>query len=264
MTTARDAFHDGRLADAVQLQSAHVEAVPDDTPGRLFLVELLALTGRYRDAWDQLSRIESDSPDWPAARRRFRRLLKAANRRANGRVKFINDPPPHARQRALALRALLLGDSERAIARIDRADSRTPHLFGHIDGREFDGLRDADDRFASVLEVLIGAEYVWVPWEHVRRLRLVPAKHPLDAAFRPAELRLSDWSEQAVFVPLVYPGTADDDVLLLGQDTDLVGDGGPVCGVGGKLLLLGDGSEGPLADCTQIDVRGSSEAMGRG
>ncbi|QJW95724.1 hypothetical protein FTUN_3278 [Frigoriglobus tundricola] len=36
---------------------------------------------------------------------------------------------------------------------------------GFINGREFEGLRDADDRFGSVLEAFRGGEYLWVPWE---------------------------------------------------------------------------------------------------
>jgi type VI secretion system protein ImpE len=251
--TPHAALADGRLADAVALQSAIVADGPDDPAARLFLVELLAVAGRFREAWDHLRRITSDDPGWPASRRRFARLVRAAARREAGRrPTFLADPPPHAARRRRALRA----EPAAAVRLIDRADAATPHLFGHVDGREFDGLRDADDRFASVLEAVVGREYVWVPWEHLRRITLAPVEHILDRAFRPARLRLADYSEVPAHLPMVYPGSAGDDAFALGLDTDHPDPaGGPVRCVGGKLLLLRD-EELPLAEVRQIDVVG--------
>jgi type VI secretion system protein ImpE len=249
------AFRDGRLTDALALQEAVARDRPADPAARLFLVELLTLAGRFRDAWDELDRVASDDPDWPAASRDFRRIIRCGWRREHSaRPVLPADPPRHAARRWKAWRALARDDAEAAAEWTDRADAVTPHLLGHIDGREFDGLRDADDRFASVLEVFAGRDYVWVPWEHVRRLVVHPEKHPLDRAYRPARLRLADGPERDVLLPLVYPGSfSHGDGFALGLDTDRVGDG-PVRCVGGKELLTGD-EELPLGECRQIEIR---------
>jgi type VI secretion system protein ImpE len=255
MTTPADALRDGRLADALTLQTEVVRDRPDDPAARLFLVELLTLAGRFRYAWGNLGAIRSDDPDWPASRRGFRRVIRCGWRRERAaRPALPADPPRHAARRWKAWRALQRDDVDTAIEWVDRADAATPHLLGHIDGREFDGLRDADDRFASVLEVFAGREYVWVPWEHVRRLVIHPEKHPLDRAYRPARLKLSDGPERDVLLPLVYPGShSHGDGFALGLDTDRVGDG-PVRCIGGKELLTGD-EELPLGECRQIEIR---------
>ena len=45
---------------------------------------------------------------------------------------------------------------------IDAADEVSPESWwGFLDGQEFEGLRDADDRFGSILEVFLGGEYFW-------------------------------------------------------------------------------------------------------
>src|SRR5439155_24988580 len=112
------------------------------------------------------------------------------------------------RWRAIRLLRLKPPAVERAVALIDRADAATPEVRGFIDGQEFIGLRDADDRFASVLEAIAGREYVWFPWEAVRRVELSPAGgDTLDRLFRPATVKLRTGEDYPVRLPRVYPGS---------------------------------------------------------
>ncbi|MBX9628343.1 MAG: tetratricopeptide repeat protein [Gemmataceae bacterium] len=256
--TPHELFAEGRLVEAVALQEAAVADRPADPAARLFLVELLAFAGRLTEARSHLDEIDSDDPGWPASRQGFRRLLRAEWRRAAGRrpVVLPEPAPRHARCRWRAVRCLRDDQPEEAVNWVDRADESSPDLAGFLDGQEFDGLRDADDRFASVLEVFAGGDYLWVPWEAVRRVALRPARYALDRLFRPADLRLTDGTELAVHLPLVYPGSHEaDDEFALGLETDRVcPDGGPVRCVGGKLLMVG-AAEVPLAECRMIEVR---------
>ena len=257
--TPHELLADGRLAEALAAQEATVGDRPDDAPARLFLVELLAFAGRLLDARAHLDDIASADPAWPASRRQFRQLLRAERRRSEGvrRPVIVPDPPaPHARGRWRAAKALRDGQPEDATRWTDRADAATPEVRGFLDGQEFDGLRDADDRFASVLEAFAGGDYLWVPWEAVRRVALRPAKYALDRLFRPAQLRFKDGAELAVHLPLVYPRSYEaDEAFALGLETDRVcPDGGPIRCVGGKELLVGD-AEVPLADCRMIEIK---------
>ncbi len=244
--TPQSALADGRLADALALQTAISES--GDSPALLLLFELLLLAEKHREAWAALDRIASADADWPAARSWYRKLVRAAHRRhRNRRPVFLGAIPRHARYR---LRAR---DPARALAAIDRADAASPHLVGHVDGREFDGLRDADDRLASVLEAFVGADNCWLPWEDVRRIELAPANRVYESAFRPARIRLADGEELAAVLPLVY-ARADVDWQRLGLDTDFAPtDAGPPRAVGAKLLWIGE-EELPLADLRQLDV----------
>jgi type VI secretion system protein ImpE len=257
MSAPRDALAAGRLADAVELQDAVVRGRPGDPAARLFLFELLALAGRLRDARDHLREVESDAPDWPAVRRNFLRLLKAEHSRShrNRKPAGLLPWPAHARMRWRGVRGLR-AEAPAAADWCDRADAAAPLVAGHIDGREFEGLRDTDDRYAAAFELLVGAEYVWVPFEQVKRLTLAPPAGALDAAFRPARVLLATGDEVAGVVPLVYPGShTEDGAFAAGQDTDWrTAGGGVTCGVGARVYLAGD-EEVMLNEIRQFELR---------
>jgi type VI secretion system protein ImpE len=255
--TPREYLAQGELKAALSAQQEVVEQSPADAANRLFLFELLMLAGRLVEARDQLRSIESDDPDWPRSRKAFARLLRAERRRSHGRKPiFVQEPPAHARLRLAGWHAFRQENYELASARFDRSEARSPAIHGHVDGREFEGLRDSDDRFGAVLEVFVGSEYVWLPLDHVRRLVLSPAQGVLDCALRPGRVTLTDGTVLDVFVPLVYPGSQiEDDRFAIGDDTDWPAlDSGLVIGIGAKVLLVGE-EELRLSDCTQFDLR---------
>lgn len=256
--TPHDAFADGRLAEAVALQEAAVASRPGDAAARLFLVELLAFAGRLTDARKHLTAIDSDDPAWPASRRAFRLLFRAERQRSVTvrRPDVLPAAPSHAKRRWLAVKRLRDGDPAAAVRWTDHADAASPDLEGFLDGQEFDSLRDADDRFGSVLEVFAGGRWVWFPWEAVRRVKLELPKYALDRLYRPAEVRLKDGTDHRVHLPLVYPNSHEaDGVFAAGLETDRVcPDDGPIRCVGGKLLLAG-AAEVPLSECRMIEIR---------
>jgi protein involved in temperature-dependent protein secretion len=165
--------------------------------------------------------------------------------------------PAHAKNRWRAIQQLHDGKPDDAVHSIDAADAASPHLHGFIDGQEFDGLRDADDRFASVLEAFLGEEYVWFTWEGLRKVALAPARTDADRQLRPAIVTLKDGREWQVHLPLVYPDSeVADETFARGDETDhICPDNGPTRCIGGKLLLVGDGAEVRLAECRMIEVR---------
>lgn len=170
--------------------------------------------------------------------------------------RIIPEPAPaHATYRWRAIEQLHDGKPDDAVHSIDAADAVSPHLRGFIDGQEFEALRDADDRFASVLEAFLGEEYVWFAWEGLRKLTLAPAD--ADRHMRPAIVALKDGRELQVQLPLVYPDSHDaDKAFAQGHETDhICPDNGPTRCIGGKLLLVGDGAEARLAECRMIEVR---------
>jgi len=170
--------------------------------------------------------------------------------------RILPEPAPsHAKCRWRAIQQLHEGKPDEAVDSIDAADAVSPHLHGFIDGQEFDGLRDADDRFASVLEAFLGEEYIWFAWEGLRKVALAPAE--ADQQLRPAVITLKNGREWQVHLPLIYPDSeVADEAFALGHETDhICPDKGPTRCIGGKLLLVGDGAEVLLAECRMIEVR---------
>lgn len=256
MSAARDALVEGRLTDAVREQSVVVAA--DPTPSaRLFLLELLVLADRLAEAWRQLLVLEADDPVWPTGLR-LRPLLRAIRLRNHlrRRPEFLLPPPSHATRRWNAARAVEAGDPDRASRWVDRADSVTPEVKGFIDGREFVGLRDGDDRFASVFEVFVGRRYCWVPFEQVRAVVLPEATGVIETVYRPADLRLTDGRTVSVTLPLVYPLSAESgDEFALGEAVDwTTEDLGPVCAFGARVFYVGE-EEIAVSQARMIEVR---------
>ncbi len=258
--TVHDMLAEGRLADAVASQETTVGAAPTDSGARRLLIDLLAFAGRFDDALTHLDRIESDEPEWPEAARGLHRLFRSERlRTAEGRAPTITpDPAPkHATRRWRAVQLVRRARPDDAVRAIDAADAVSPVIRGFINGREFEGLRDADDRFGSVLEAFRGGEYLWVPWEALRKVVLAPAAALLDQLYRPAVLTFRDATTADVHLPLVYPASyRAEGEFALGTETDHVcPDNGPTRCVGGKLLLVGEDDEVLLSDCRMIEVR---------
>ena len=258
--TPHEALAEGRLAEAIGLQEAAVAASPHDPAARRLLVDLLALAGRFDDALEHLAPIHSDDPGWPEVERNYHRLFRAERRRSvEGRKPTIlpEPAPKHALRRWLAMKAIRQARPAQAVRAVDAADAVSPELRGFINGQEFEGLRDADERFASVLEVFLGGEYFWFAWEAVRKVTLASPTVLLDQLYRPATITMKNGTEHAVHLPLMYPGShRAGDVFALGMETDFVcPDGGPTRCVGGKLLLVGDEADFPLTDCRMIELK---------
>jgi type VI secretion system protein ImpE len=258
--TPHDALAEGRLADAIAIQEAAVVAASSDLAARRFLIDLLAFAGRLDDAVQHLAEIIAQAPDCPELEQELTRLFRAEQfRSAKSRKPQIHPQkqPKHATRRWLALKTLRQNRPDQAIRCIDAADAVTPEVWGFIDGQEFEGLRDADDCFASILEAFLDGEYLWFAWEAVRKVKLAPAEVLLDQLYRPATVTMKDNSTFSVHLPLVYPGSHGvDESFALGTLTDHVcPDSGPTRCVGGKLLLVGDDAEVPLRECRMIEIR---------
>ena len=256
--SVQEALADGELAKAVRLQTLAVAADPTQA-ALLQLAELHLVAGQLREAWDTVSGISSGDPAWPASRRGWRALIRAAKRRDERRRSFHPlsvDLPPHARHRLRLAGLLEAGSRQLASRYADAADEASPQLHGHVDGQEFVGLRDMDDRFASVLEVFFGKAYVVVPLERLDWIRLLPVAGVADTVYRPAELRSTDGEVWPCVLPLVYPRSHDSGgEFALGYGTDCPDESAlSVVAVGARVWYFGE-NEGPLSECRQIDLR---------
>jgi type VI secretion system protein ImpE len=257
--TPTELFHDGRLDEAIALQTADLQSRPADPAARLFLADLYVYAARLDDAELQLERLPADDA-WRRYLDAYRATL-AAERRRGGLLRgvapdFLDAPPEHLTHRLRAARLLGDGRIDDALDAIDAADTIVPWVRGHVDGREFEGLRDADELLATVLEVFVGDRYLWLGFEQVWTLRPAAPKAPLDFLYLPAELILRDRTALNVLLPTRYPGseTHADPLVRLGRDTDWYADrDGPMRGAGLRTWLVGEEEVSPL-EVRQLDV----------
>jgi len=260
MSAIGTAFQAGDLQGALAAANATVKAQPRDFGARWLLAEMLAFNGEIERADRILDAIISEEPT-PSVLE-FRRLLRAAEARrrvfAEGGVPKLQGEEATPGQTAIlrALVELRAGNAAAAAAATGEAEEarpRTPGEHAPEGGKPkvaFDDLRDADDLFSPFFEVLTaGGEYMWVPVERIRGLDFEAPKRPRDLCWRRATIEMKDGQEGLVFVPAVYPWTDSGipDALKLGRTTDWLEAGGPVRGLGQRVLLVGEDAL-PLTD----------------
>jgi type VI secretion system protein ImpE len=246
--SASDLFKAGRLQEATDAQVKAVKADPADHGKRLFLFELLAFAGDLERARKQIDAVTYGQPELDTAVDRYRKALEAEQ--ARRRVfregimpQFLVPPPEPVGKRLEAVNCLRGNQPAEAARLLAEADAAAPAVAGLLNGKPFASLRDCDDLFGPVLEVMAHGDYYWVPLQQVESLAMNPPKFPRDLLWVPAKLAVRDGPAGDVLIPALYPGSHEhaDDQVRLGRATDWKqADGGPVLGVGLRTFLAGD------------------------
>jgi type VI secretion system protein ImpE len=222
---AGEFYKAGRLPEAIEAQVQEVKANPIDNGKRLFLFELLAFAGELDRARRQIDVVKYDDPDLDMATLSYRRLMDAEEARrklfAEGLPPgFFGDPSEHLRLRLAAVQQLREKKFEEAALNLERAIEATPAFPGFLNEQPFQSLRDEDDIFSGVLEVMALGRYFWVGLEQIHLLTVSPPKFPRDLLYLSAHLELEEESGD-VFLPTLYPGSHEhpDDMVKLGRLT---------------------------------------------
>lgn len=245
--TVADFYKAGQLAQAIEAQIQQVKTAPGDHAKRLFLFELLAFAGDLDRAQRQIDVIEYGELERDTAVLSYRKLLDAERNRRRLwqeglKPETFTELSEQASLRLEAVNCLRLKQQVEAAQLLTRANEAIPPRKGQLNGKPFDHLRDGDDLFAGVLEVMAHGNYYWVPLEQVESLTMNPPKFPRDLLWIPARLELPDTAGD-VYLPALYPFSHQhpDNQIKLGRATDWQSeDNGPVLGRGLRTFLVGE------------------------
>jgi type VI secretion system protein ImpE len=266
---ASELFKAGKLQEAIEAQIKEVKANPADHAKRLFLFELLAFAGDLDRARRHIEAVNYSDLELDTAVLAYRKLLDAeqARRRlfSDGLTpQFLTEPPDYIRVRLEAVNRLRAKRPGEARELLEQVNTASPPLQGQLNDKPFTLLRDCDDLFAGVLEVMAHGNYYWVPLEQVVSVTMKPPRFPRDLLWVSARLELRDATGD-VFLPVLYPGSHEhpDNQIKLGRSTDWKGaEGEPILGVGLRSFLVGDDAVSLLEwRHLQIDGSGSSHAV---
>lgn len=244
---ASELFKTGKLQEAIDAQVQEVRTNPGDQGKRLFLFELLAFAGDLERARRQIEALTYTEPELVTAALNYKKLLDSEQARRKlfrdgVPPMFFGEAPEHVHWRLEAVNRLREGRPQEACQCLEKADEAMPAVKGVLNDRPFSSLRDCDDIFAGVLEVMAQGAYYWVPLEQVESLTMNAPKYPRDLLWIAARLELAD-SGGNVYLPALYPGTHEhpDTAIKLGRATDWKENAdGPVQGVGVRTFLVGD------------------------
>jgi type VI secretion system protein ImpE len=261
MTTAEDLFRAGDVKGCLAELQSEVRKRPADPKLRIFLAQLLMVTGDWDRAVNQLGvSAELDASALPMKHTYTAAIqcekLRAAVFAGERSPLVLGDPPPWI---ALLLQALVSsgqGRSQEAVELRARAMEDAETTPGTLNGSPFEWLADADSRLGPVLEVLLNGAYYWVPVARIRRIEFEKPEDVRDLVWLPAQFTWTNDGQAMGLVPVRYPGTeqAAEDVLRLSRKTqwDELGDGA-FAGLGQRILTT-SAEELGLLEIRTIDM----------
>ena len=254
-----DWLRGGDPSTALSDVQEQVRKNPSNAKLRVFLFQLLAIEGRWDRALTQLKIAGELDPGNLAMVQTYREALSCEALRdeifAGHRSPLIFGQP--ATWIALLVEALRLaaaGEIEQSQQVRDEAFAAAPATRGVIDDQPFEWIADADPRLGPVLEAIISGRYYWVPFNHIREIRVEAPADLRDVVWMPAYFTWANGGESVGLIPTRYPGSqaSADPQLRLARRTDWAERGAELFVGLGQRMLATDAGEYPIMDARAI------------
>jgi type VI secretion system protein ImpE len=254
MSTAESLFRGGKLAESLSALQNEIRRQPADGKLRIFLAQLLMVTGDYERALNQLKVIgELDASALPMVHS-YRAAIGCETLREqvfDGKRSplIFGDPEPWIAQLLQSLALQSQGRAEQAQAMRAAALESAPATPGTLNGTAFEWIADADSRLGPILEVLLNGAYYWVPFSRIQKVVLEKPADARDLVWIPAQFTWANAGEAMGFIPSRYPGSerSEDDGIRMSRKTEWrdIG-GGAYAGLGQRLLATSSDELGLL------------------
>lgn len=276
MSDARELLQSGDLVAAIEQTMGRVRADAGDVRPRVLLFQLMCLSGDWEKARRQLYVLKDmDASTIPMFEaydpviqcQMFRQAVFEGKRNPL----FFGEPNDWLAKLCQALSHFAEGRLEQGLDMQSVAFEHAPASSGKIvcsndsAPEAFEWIADADGRLGPVLEAFLNGQYYWVPFEHVRQVRIDEPEDLRDLVWTPAQFQWANGGEAVGFIPTRYPGTesATDNRLRFSRMTTWSGDvGDPESGLQiglGQRLLTTDASEYPLLGIREITINSTAE-----
>jgi len=223
---AEQLLQQGDIDGTLQSLQQSVRERPSDPALRVFLFQLLCVTGDWQRALSQLQlTAELDTINLPMVQT-YREAIACELFRQqvfSGRQSplVFGDPPAWIALQVEALRLAGEGETDRSEELLQAAFTQAPANPGVIDGQPFAWLADADQRIGPVLEAIINGRYYWIPMQRLGKVEIDPPADLRDMVWAPARLHFENGGATVALIPSRYSGTEEsgDAALKLGRKT---------------------------------------------
>jgi type VI secretion system protein ImpE len=223
---AEQSLKGGDPAAALAHLQEQVRAKPADSRLRIFLFQLLCVTGQWDRALTQLGVASNLDPETLAMAQTYGDAVRCEAVRdqvfAGRKSPLIFGEPDQ--WLALLIESLLVaggGELERSSELRTLAFDAAPATSGTVDGRPFEWISDADSRLGPVLEAVINGRYYWVPFSRLIKIEFEPPEDLRDLVWLPARLQFANGGESVALIPTRYPGSSAsaDGLIALARKT---------------------------------------------
>ena len=269
MTSSQDLLTSGDTKGALTALEQQVRANASDAKLRVFLFQLLAVTGQWQRALTQLQVCGELDAGTLAMVGTYREAVQCEAVRESV---FAGKTVPHVFGRpqawvawlAEALAADGRGETTAAAKLRAQALDAAPATSGSLNGQAFEWIADGDSRLGPVLEAIINGRYCWVPFDALSKVSIEAPVDLRDMVWAPAQLVFTNGGETVALLPARYVGSAQcsDGALQLARRTEwqeLAPD--HYSGLGQRVLVTSTQELGLLeAREIVLDVRADADA----
>jgi len=229
MTTtnvAEQSLRDGDPVAALKYLQEQVRAKPADSKLRVFLFQLLAVTGQWERALNQLNVAAELDPAALAMAQMYREAIRCELLReqvfAGKKSPMVFGQPEQ--WLAFLIESMLLagqGKTSEANEMRDRAFEEADASGGNLDGQAFSWIADADSRLGPVCEAIINGRYYWVPFSRLTKITLEKPEDLRDVVWMPAHFQFDNGGESVALIPTRYVGSesSEDGLIQLSRKT---------------------------------------------
>lgn len=231
-------YREGKLTEAIASLNADVRKAPTDVQRRTFLFELLCFAGELDRAKKQLSALAKADPEAMMGITSYQQVVECEAARHE---MFGGGKMPDKLAEARAVR-------------------------GRLNGQPFEALEDGDPRVGARLELYVGGQYQWLPFEHLASVTMEPPKRARDLLWITATVVGGSALDGANFGEALVPALTPlahrhpDDLVRLGRVTEWTElEDGTETPVGQKMLLV-DGEDFPILEVRELEIEGPTTA----
>ncbi|MFN3973264.1 MAG: type VI secretion system accessory protein TagJ [Gemmobacter sp.] len=264
---AEDLLKSGDIDAALAALQAEVRAKPADAKLRVFLFQLLCVTGDWKRAITQLKvSAELDSMATPMAQAYREAIICEVYREkvfAGEKDPLVfGEPQEWVALLVEASRSLATGQIDEATNLRERAFEAAPAVTGTLNGEPFDWIADADMRLGPVLEAVVNGRYFWMPFNTIGKITAEEPRDLRDCVWTPVNIVLKNGGDIVALLPTRYAGTIERGTPehKLARATDWTdGGGGAFVGLGQRLLAT-DAGDTSVMDLRELVVTPPDEA----
>lgn len=227
MSAAEERVSAGDPQAALEHLQREVRERPAEAKLRVFLFQLLCITGQWQRALAQLQVCgELDAATLPMVNT-YREAVQCERVReavfaGQTTPMVFGEPQVWVAWLVQALQDEARGDAASAARWRAQALDAAQASPGTLNGEAFDWIADADSRLGPLLEAVINARYCWVPFAALSRVVIEAPVDLRDLVWVPARFELSNGGETVALLPSRYVGSAQhaDGSLQLARRTE--------------------------------------------
>ncbi|MEM6932899.1 MAG: type VI secretion system accessory protein TagJ [Pseudomonadota bacterium] len=258
---AEELLKEGDLSGALQALQDAVRTSPADAKLRIFLFQLLTVSGDWKRAITQLKVCaEMDETATTMAQSYREGIICEVYRQKvfSGEKEplIFGEPAEWVALLIEALKIQAAGKIEEAASLRMKAFEDAPTSSGTINGEAFEWIADADSRLGPVLEIIVNGRYFWAPFATIHKIVIEPPTDLRDRVWTPAQVTWSNGGDVVAFIPTRYAGTDEngDDAQKLARATDWSDLGSDTFAGLGQRLLATDQSDYALMDVREVVI----------